>query len=69
MLISMIRAYDKIAPDIIPLYHPVMDDKVLDAMTEFWKYAKRNKVAVIEINHLMEEGNLIWQYIKDYKLK
>ena len=68
MLISMIRAYDKIAPDIIPLYHPVMDDMVLDAMTEFWENTKRRKVSNIEIKHLIEEGDLIWQYIKDYKL-
>ncbi|MBO4611754.1 MAG: hypothetical protein J5671_01130 [Bacteroidaceae bacterium] len=69
MAISMIRIYDELVPEIIPMYQPLLDCKVLDAMNAFWKYVKQDKASNTEMKQLMEKGEVIWHYIQNYKLK
>ena len=67
-VISMMRIYDKIAPDIITSYHPLLDNIVLDAMKEFCEHIKNNTFET-ERQQFLKKGEVIWQYIKDYIFK
>lgn len=73
-ILELVRIYDEIVPGIIPIYRKFIDIRCLAAMKGVLDYIERGLINNCGLNNLNKEakaknGDMIWQYIKDYYLK
>lgn len=73
-LLEFVRVYDEIVPSIIPVYRKFIDSYCIEAMKGVLDYIGRarnnNNIGLNKINKIAKakNGDVIWQYIKDYLL-
>ena len=72
-LLELVRVYDELIPEIIPIYRKFADLYCLDALRSVIDFIGRTCENNTRLNHNDKEakamsGDIIWQYIKDYYL-
>ena len=67
-LLYMIRKYDKIVPDIIPVYRKFVDKYCFQAMSDLVKRIENAQSNDVIKKNNANYGDIIWTYIKDYYL-
>ena len=69
-LISIVRMYDEIVPECIPVYRSYLDQNCIVVFNELidFIYNKLPKINSKELTskNVLNAGDLIWKYIKDY---
>ncbi len=68
-LLELVRVYDEIAPNVIPVYRNFVDLRCIGAMKDVLDVVESHKDMDIH-NRVVKakNGNVIWEYIKDYYL-
>ena len=66
--IELVRRYDTIAPNIIPLYRIFVDDHCFHAMTQLVDSINNSILNELNKKYKASYGDIIWKYIKDYYL-
>lgn len=73
-LISIVRNYDELVPEIIPVYRQFIDKRCIDCFTKmaYWLSDVLPNLTEDEKKKQkrfrLKEGDVLWKYIKDYRL-
>ena len=73
-LISIVRTYDEIVPDIILVYRQFIDKHCIDSFAKLSLWLSNVLPGLTDeqkkrsFRFRLKEGDVIWKYIKDYKL-
>ena len=68
-LLELVRVYDEIAPNVIPVYRSFVDLRCMGAMKNVLEFVERHK-DMDSHNRVAKakNGDVIWKYIKDFYL-
>lgn len=67
-LLELVRTYESIVPDIIPVYREYVDSYCFEAMTNILDCIKQQQKDNLNKSAKRKQGDIIWEYIKDYYL-
>ena len=67
-LLELIRVYESIVPEIIPIYRKYVDMHCIKTMKGLLDYIEKGNLDNLNKKAKKEQGDTIWTYIKDFKL-
>ena len=67
-LLELIRVYESIVPEIIPIYRKYVDLHCIKTMKGLLDYIEKGNLDNLNKKAKKEQGDTIWTYIKDFKL-
>lgn len=67
-LLGLVRTYETIVPDIIPVYREYVDPHCFEAMANILHYINEHQLDNLSKVARREQGDIVWTYIKDYYL-
>ena len=68
-LLSLVRGYETIAPNVISVFRKFVDPHCFDAMRQLIIFIENNKMKALEKVAKKKRGDILWAYIKDYYLE
>lgn len=68
-LLKLVRIYESIVPEIIPIYREFVDLYCLNAMKDVIDYIAKGNLDDLNKKTKKEHGDVIWTYIKDFYLE
>ena len=72
-LIDLVRVYDDIVPEIIPIYKDFIDSRCMSSMRKLLDYIEGHindkHLKTCDMNAKRKNGDLIWSYIKDFYMR
>lgn len=67
-LLKLVRVYESIVPEIIPIYREFVDLYCLKAMKDVLDYIAKRNLDDLNKKTKKEHGDVIWAYIKEFYL-
>ena len=67
-LLELTRVYESIVPEIIPIYREYVDLHCIKVMKDVIDYIEKGNLDNLNKKAKKEQGDIIWTYIKDFKL-
>ena len=67
-LLELVRTYESIVPDIIPIYRQYVDQHCFEAIKNLLEFIEIKQMDKLNKRCKRKDGDVIWTYIKDFYL-